>query len=82
MLKYFFEVFFVVWKYDVIFSLRDLAICMKTKKYIYFFKFWRKPGILIPDLYFYDIKIQTDINQNGVEKYVGKSHIFKNDFWI
>jgi hypothetical protein len=25
-------------------------------------------------------KIQTDINQNGVEKYTGKSQIFQNDF--
>jgi hypothetical protein len=30
-------------------------------------KFWRKSGILIPDLYFYDIKIQTNIKQNLVE---------------
>jgi len=30
--------------------------------------FWRKPGILIPDLYLYNIKIQTDIDQNTVIK--------------
>jgi len=35
------------------------------------FLFWRKPGILIPDLYLYSIKIQTDIDQNTV-KYFGK----------
>jgi len=29
------------------------------------FFFLRKPGILIPDLYFYGIKIQTHIKQNG-----------------
>jgi hypothetical protein len=29
-------------------------------------------------LYLYDIKIQTDINQNGVEKYAGKSQFFQN----
>jgi len=28
-------------------------------------------------LYLYDIKIQTDINQNGVEKSVGKSQFSK-----
>jgi hypothetical protein len=42
----------------------------KTK--IFFFMFWRKPGILIPDLYFYGIKIQTNIKQNLVEKYTEK----------
>jgi hypothetical protein len=34
--------------------------------------FWRKLGILIPDLYFYGIKIQTNIKQNLVEKYTEK----------
>jgi len=82
MLKhFFFEVFFVVWKYDVIFSLRDLAVCMKTKTF-FFSKFWRKPGILIPDLYLYGIKIQTNIKQNSITKYTGKSQIFpKIFFW-
>jgi len=32
---YFFEIFFVVRKYDVIFSLRDLAVCMKTKTFFF-----------------------------------------------
>ena len=32
--------------------------------YNFFATFWRKPGILIPDLYLYSIKIQTNINQN------------------
>jgi hypothetical protein len=31
-----------------------------------------KTGILIPDLYFYDIKIQTNIKQNLVQNYTGK----------
>jgi hypothetical protein len=50
----------------------------------YFFQcFWWKPGILIPDLYLYGIKIHTDINQHGVEKYAGKSQFFpKMIFWI
>jgi hypothetical protein len=41
---------------------------MKTKMF-----FLKKPGILILHLYFYDIKIQIDINQNGIEKYTRKS---------
>jgi hypothetical protein len=36
---------------------------------------WRKPGILIPDLYIYSIKIQTDIDQNTVIK-LQKNHKF------
>jgi len=36
---------------------------------------WRKPGILIPDLYLYSIKIQTDIDQNTIIK-LQKNHIF------
>ena len=72
MLIHIFEIFFVIWKYNMNFLyifLRDLAVCMKTKKI--FFLFWRKPGILIPDLYLYSIKIQTNIDQNTV-KYFGK----------
>jgi hypothetical protein len=63
--------FFVVWKYDMIFvSLRDLVVYMKTRHFLLFFHinvfaiFQRKPGILIPDLYLYSIKIQTNIKQN------------------
>jgi len=39
--------------------------------------FLKKPGILIPDLYLYDIKIQIDINQNGIENYAGKSQFLQ-----
>jgi hypothetical protein len=41
---------------------------MKTKHFIYLFIFnvLTKLGILIPDLYLYSIKIQTDIDQNAV----------------
>jgi len=48
--------------------LRDLTVCMKTKHfYFYFFDVLiKKQGILIPDLYLYNIKIQTDIDQNAV----------------
>jgi hypothetical protein len=41
--------------------LRDLAVCMKTKNFL------KKPGILIPDLYLYNIKIHTNIDQNTVK---------------
>jgi len=76
---FFFEVFFVVWKYDVIFFLRDLAVCMKTKTF--FFKFWRKPSILILDLYLYYIKIQTNIKQNSITKCAGEiTNFFENNF--
>jgi hypothetical protein len=67
MLKhFFFEVFFVVWKYNMIFlALRDLGVCMKQKHF--FSMFWRKPGILILDLYLYGIKIETTIKQNSIK---------------
>jgi hypothetical protein len=58
--------------------LRDLAICMKKKQF--FLMFWWKSGILILDLYFYCIKIQTHIKQNSVEKDAEKSQTFKNIF--
>jgi hypothetical protein len=45
---------------------------MKTKVF-----FFLKIGyFLIPDLYFYDIKIQTNLSLNEVEKSVEKSQIF------
>jgi len=44
--------------------------------------FWWKPGILIPDLYLYGIKIQTGINQNFVTKYTGKLQIFLKIFFL
>jgi hypothetical protein len=40
--------------------------------------FWRTLGILILDLYFYSMKIQTNTKQNSVEKYEEKSHYFNN----
>jgi len=47
---------------------RDLVVCMKRKHFIYLFIFnvLTKLGILIPDLYLYSIKIQTNIDQNAV----------------
>ena len=47
---------------------------------IYFFMFCRKPGILIPDLYFYNIKIQTNIDQNALKKYAGNHKFSENIF--
>jgi hypothetical protein len=49
--------------------------------FFYFSMFWRKPDILISDLYLYGIKTQTNIKQNSVEKYSEKSQIFWNVFF-
>jgi len=46
-----------------------------------FASFQRKTGILIPDLYLYGIKLQTNIKQNSVEKYAGKLQIFEMIFF-
>ena len=43
--------------------------------------FWRKPGFLIPDLYLYNIKIQTDIDQNTVIKLQKNHKFFEIIFW-
>jgi len=40
--------------------------------YIFFATFRRKPNILIPNLYFYNIKTQTSINKKLIEKYMKK----------
>jgi hypothetical protein len=54
----------------------------ENKNMIFFSMFWRKLGILIPYLYLYGIKIQTNTKQNSVEKYAGKSHIFFKWFFL
>jgi len=71
-------------KYDFLFFyflfLRDLAVCMKTKHfYFYFFDVLttKKTGILIPDLYLYSIKIQTDIDQNTITNLRKITYFFK-----
>jgi hypothetical protein len=51
------------------------------QKHDFFLMFWRKPGILIPDVYFYDVKIQINIKQNLIEKYAGELQIFENIFF-
>ena len=79
MLIHIFEIFFVVWKYNMIFFLifERLGRMHKNKIFFYFlfFLFQQKPGILIPDLYLYNIKIQTNINQNAV-KNIRENHKF------
>jgi len=55
------------------FSLETLGCTHKNIFSLFqiFFVFWKflwKPGILIPNLYFYGIKIQTNMKQNLVEK--------------
>jgi len=47
-----------------------------------FSMFWWKLGILILDLYFYDIKIQTTIKQNLVKKIRGEITNFLKIFLI
>jgi len=42
--------------------------------------FRQKPGILILDLYLYNIKIQTNIKQNSIKLYAEKSKTSKNIF--
>jgi len=56
---------------------------MKTKHFIIFL---RKPDNLLPDLYLYSIKIQTNIDQNAV-KNIRENHkffekIFENFFGL
>jgi hypothetical protein len=63
--------FFVVWKYDaMIFLIFEIFGRMHEKQnhFLFFHKnffamFWRKPDVLILDLYPYSIKIQTSIKQ-------------------
>jgi len=63
---------FVVWKYDMIFFFEILGRMHENNFFFNFSMFWRKLGILIPDLYLYSIKIQTNTKKNLVEKYMGK----------
>jgi len=58
------------------FFLRDLAV-WKQNIFLNFLMFWRKPRILIPDLYLYSIQIQTNINQNVVKHLCRKITNFK-----
>jgi len=89
MLKYFYFWSFLCCikiQYDFFFSFQSILGRMHENKDMFlFFMFWWKPGILIPDLYFYGIKIQPDINQNGIEKCARKSQFFPkwvlNIFW-
>jgi hypothetical protein len=83
---FFKKVLFVVWKYNMIvffFNFERLGR-MHENKNIFLFNFsmfWWKLCILIPDLYLYGMKIQTNIKQNSVEKYAGKSQIFSKIFF-
>jgi len=76
MLNIFFLICYMQMRYDFFLSLRDIVVCKKTRYFSYNFLFsifWRKLCILVPDLYLYNIKIQTNINENSVEKYAIKS---------
>jgi hypothetical protein len=73
-----------IWCYNIyIYILERLGRMHENKTFfviMYFLMFWRKTGILIPDLYLYSIKIQTDIDQNTVIK-LQKITYFWNNFW-
>jgi len=73
---YIFLKFSLLYENTIWFLALRLGRMHKTKKY-FFFTFWRKPGILISDLYFYGIKIQTNIKQNLVEEYTEKLQFLK-----
>jgi len=48
---------------------------MKTKYFFIFLLSLQKPGILIPDLYLYSIKIQIGIDKNAAKKFM-ENHIY------
>jgi len=77
--KTFFFWNFIVWKYNMIYLFifwERLGRMHENKIYIYiFFFFWRRPGILLSDLYLYNIKIQTNIDQSAVKNF-RKSQMF------
>ena len=64
---YFWKTWSYAWKQDFFFFVFPNIV---------FATFQRKSGILILDLYFYIIKIQTNINKKLVEKYMTKPRIF------
>jgi hypothetical protein len=77
MLIHIFKIFFVIWKYNMNFFyyyyyLETWPYAWKQK---HSFMSWQKLGILIPDLYIYNIKIQIDIDQNAV-KNIRENHKF------
>jgi hypothetical protein len=63
-IQYDFFIFWETWPYG-----------WKQNILFFYFLFWRKPDILIPDLYFYSIKIQTNIDQNAI-KNIQENHKF------
>jgi hypothetical protein len=65
---------FIVWKYNLKFFFFEETWPYVWKQNI-FFMFWQKSDILIPDLYLYSKKIQTNNNQNAV-KYLQKITYF------
>jgi hypothetical protein len=74
MLKHIFWSFLCCMKIQYDFNFERLGRMHETKKK---YMFWRKPGILIPDLYFYGLKIQINIKQNLEEKYTKILQFFK-----
>jgi hypothetical protein len=62
-------------QYDFFFCFQRLGRMNENKNmfFVFLFNVLMKTGILISDLYFYNIKIQTNIKQNLIEKYAEKS---------
>ena len=80
--KMYAKTFFFISRCNMIFLLLFLERFGRMHKnkiffIIIFLMSWWKPDILMPDLYLYNIKIQTDIDQNEV-KTLQKNHRF---FW-
>jgi len=76
---------FFLWRYNMIFLL--LYIFRETWSYawkqniLFYFIFLMKTRYLIPDLYLYSIKIQTNIDPNAV-KYLWKITDFWKEFFL
>jgi hypothetical protein len=81
MLIHIFKIFFVIWKYNMIFYFIFERLS-RMHENNFFLMFWRKLAILIPDVYLYSIKIQTNIYWSKWSKKFAENHrFFWNNFW-
>jgi len=79
--KHIFEIFFVIWKYNMIYYYYYYYWETWLYAWKFFLMFWQKLGILILDVYLYTIKIQTNINQNEVKNLRKITDFFEIIFW-
>ena len=80
------KLFFYISRCNMIFLLLFLERFGRMHKnkiffIIIFLMSWWKLDILMPDLYLYNIKIQTDIDQNEVKTLQKNHRFFWNTFW-